>query len=171
MLILPLLLAAAATPEPEMMATQAPPSLIRLAIPLFEIDEQAEYFQVVIEQQIIIRVPARRSTLNNFGAASGNSRSAQPLVWAEKKGPKCINMRDIAGMQATQRDSIDLLTRQNQRLRAELNRGCHAHDFYAGFYMAENKDGRLCAGRDQLHARTGAKCQVSKFRLMVREPR
>jgi hypothetical protein len=37
--------------------------------------------------------------------------------------------------------------------------------------MAGNKDGRLCTGRDQLHARTGAKCQVSKFRLMVREPR
>jgi hypothetical protein len=53
-------------------------------------------------------------------------------------------------MQAVQRDSIDLITRQNQRLRAQLNRGCQALDFYAGFYMKGNKDGRLCEDRDEI---------------------
>src|SRR3546814_5942662 len=72
-----------------------------------------------------------------------------------KKAPKCVAMRDIRGMQAVQRDSIDLITRQNQRLRAQLNRGCRALDFYAGFYMKGNKDGRLCEGRDEIHARSG----------------
>ncbi|WP_227339689.1 MULTISPECIES: hypothetical protein [Sphingopyxis] len=80
-------------------------------------------------------------------------------------------MRNIVGMQAAQRDSIDLITRQKQRLRAHLNRGCRALDFYAGFYMQGNEDGNLCAGRDELHARTGAKCEVDKFRVMVAVPR
>src|SRR3546814_1269102 len=76
-------------------------------------------------------------------------------------------MRNIMGMQAFQRDSIDLITRQRQRLRAQLNRGCRALDFYAGFYMEGSKDGKLCEDRDQIHARTGAKCEIDKFRLMV----
>ena len=66
-----------------------------------------------------------------------------------------------------QRDSIDIITRQKQRLRAQLNRGCRALDFYAGFYMQGSKDGRLCEDRDEIHARTGAKCEIDKFRLMV----
>src|SRR3546814_5850072 len=72
-------------------------------------------------------------------------------------------MRNIVGMQV-QRDSIDLITRQRQRLRAQLNRGCRALDFYAGFYMEGSKDGKLCEDRDQIHARTGAKCEIDKFR-------
>lgn len=140
------------------------------AIP--QIDEGGNQWQVVIEERIIIRVPARRSSLTHFSMpapqAGANSTS---IVWREKKGPKCVTMRDIAGMQTTQRDSIDLITRQNQRLRAQLNRGCRALDFYAGFYMERNDDGRLCEGRDQLHARTGARCEVEKFRLMVPEVR
>src|SRR3546814_7744458 len=79
-----------------------------------------------------------------------------------KKAPKCVAMRDIMGMQAVQRDSIDLITRQNRRLRAQLNRGCRALDFYAGFYMKGNKDGRLCEDRDEIHARTGARCEIGR---------
>jgi hypothetical protein len=76
-------------------------------------------------------------------------------------------MKNIVRMEAVQRDSIDLITRQKQLLRAQLNRGCRALDFYAGFYMKGNKDGQLCEGRDEIHARTGAKCEVDEFRLLV----
>lgn len=132
-------------------------------------DQASSFWQVVIEQQLIIRVPAQRSQLNNFAAGPSPSRRATelPIVWKEKKAPKCVAMRNILGMQAVQRDSIDIITRQKQRLRAQLNRGCRALDFYAGFYMQGSKDGRLCEDRDQIHARTGAKCEIDKFRLMV----
>ncbi|MGR4893034.1 hypothetical protein ACIPPQ_18525 [Sphingopyxis sp. LARHCG72] len=132
-------------------------------------DQASSFWQVVIEQQLIIRVPAQRSQLNNFAAGPSSSRRATelPIVWKEKKAPKCVAMRNILGMQAVQRDSIDIITRQKQRLRAQLNRGCRALDFYAGFYMQGSKDGRLCEDRDQIHARTGAKCEIDKFRLMV----
>src|SRR3546814_3425824 len=92
----------------------------------------------------MLRGPARRSPLTNVSAPPAPQARVRemPTEWKEKKAPKCVAMRNIMGMQAVQRDSIDLITRQNQRLRAQLNRGCRALDFYAGFYMKGNKDGR-----------------------------
>lgn len=145
----------------------APEPLVAISAPMPE--QASSFWQVVIEQQLIIRVPAQRSQLNNFAAGPSTSRRASelPVVWKEKKAPKCVAMRNILGMQAVQRDSIDIITRQKQRLRAQLNRGCRALDFYAGFYMQGSKDGKLCEDRDEIHARTGAKCEIDKFRLMV----
>ena len=132
----------------------APEPLVAISAPTPE--QASSFWQVVIEQQLIIRVPARRSPINNFAAGPGSSgRDTElPVVWKEKKAPKCIAMRNIMGMQAVQRDSIDLITRQKQRLRAQLNRGCRALDFYAGFYMQGSKDGRLCEDRDQIRRST-----------------
>ncbi len=144
-----------------------PEPLVAISAPTPE--QVTSFWQVIIEQQLIIRVPAQRSRLNNFAAEPGPAHRATdvPIVWKEKKAPKCVAMRNIMGMQAVQRDSIDIITRQKQRLRAQLNRGCRALDFYAGFYMQGSKDGQLCEDRDQIHARTGAKCEIDKFRLMV----
>lgn len=129
------------------------------------------FFQLVVEQQLIIRIPARPSSLTNFSATDSIvfERRARPqnIVWRETKAPRCVPMRSLVGIQTVQSDSIDLITRENQRLRAKLNRGCRALDFYSGFYMKAPKDGRLCADRDALQARSGAECQVARFRLMV----
>jgi hypothetical protein len=165
-----LIVAAPAADAPPPVAPPEPMASIMTPMPPAP---SAPYWQVVIEQQLIIRVPARRTPLTNFAASPGVAPQPRqlPVVWREKKGPKCVAMRSIMGMQAVQRDSIDLITRQNQRLRAQLNRGCRALDFYAGFYMQGSKDGRLCVDRDQIHARTGAKCEVDKFRLLVPEAR
>lgn len=150
------------------MSSAPPEPLVAVSIPAPG-DSTASFWQMVIEQRLIIRVPAQRSPLNNFSAAPApQARVRQlPIEWKEKKAPKCVAMRNIAGMQATEHDSIDLITRQRQRLRAELSRGCRGLDFYAGFYMQGTKDGQLCEDRDEIHARTGAKCQIKKFRLMV----
>ncbi|NJS14946.1 MAG: hypothetical protein HC788_10455 [Sphingopyxis sp.] len=131
--------------------------------------EPAGYYQIVVERQLIIRIPARPSSLTSFSAGNRADRQARtiPVVWRETKAPKCVAVRSLLGIQTVQRDSIDLLTRENQRLRAKLKRGCRAADFYSGFYMKASKDGRLCADRDALHARSGAECEVEKFRLMV----
>lgn len=158
----------AAAPAADVAApVAAPEPLVSIAVP--NSDQSSSFWQLVIEQQLIIRVPAQRSQLNSFSAGPMQSKRATelPIVWKEKKAPKCVAMRNIMGMQAVQRDSIDLITRQRQRLRAQLNRGCRALDFYAGFYMQGSKDGKLCEDRDQIHARTGAKCEIDKFRLMV----
>lgn len=171
MLTWTLLLFAAAAPASDAPPPVAPPEPFVAVAPMPEAAAPS-FWQMVIEQQLIIRVPAQRSQLNSFSASPAPERRARelPIVWKEKKAPKCVSMRNIMGMQAAQRDSIDLITRQRQRLRAQLNRGCRALDFYAGFYMEGSKDGQLCEGRDQLHARTGAKCEVEQFRLMVPVP-
>ena len=165
-----LILAAAAAPVDVGGLPPTPPAIVALPSPA---PPPAPYWQMVIEQQLIIRVPARRSPLTNFTAPPPppSRGRTMPIEWKEKKAPKCVAMRDIMGMQAVQRDSIDLITRQNERLRAQLNRGCRALDFYAGFYMKGNKDGRLCEDRDEIHARTGARCEVDKFKRMVAVPR
>lgn len=161
----------ALAPADAPMPPAPPEGIVPVSMP--EPDASSSFWQVVIEQQLIIRVPAQRSSLNNFGSAPiADVRAKQlPMVWKEKKAPKCVAMRNLLGMQAVQRDSIDIITRQKQRLRAQLNRGCRALDFYAGFYMQGTKDGQLCEDRDEIHARTGAKCEIDKFRLMVAVPR
>lgn len=162
-----LLMAAASAPDALPIADMPEP-LVMMVMPDVG-PVPASYMQVIIERRIIIRVPAQRTPLTNFSASPGLSSPTpeMPVVWKETKGPKCVAMSNILGMRAVQRDSIDLMTRQDQRLRAQLNRGCRALDFYSGFYMQKNKDGRLCVDRDSIHARSGAKCEIDKFRILV----
>jgi hypothetical protein len=63
--------------------------------------------------------------------------------------------------------SLDLLTRDGILIRAYLGDGCLSREFYAGAYMERSYDGKLCVNRDILHARTGAKCDIDKFRLLI----
>ena len=72
----------------------APEPLASVAVPTLE--QIAPFWQIVIEEQLIIRVPAQRSQLNNFATGSPQSRRTTeiPLVWKEKKAPKCVPMRD-----------------------------------------------------------------------------
>jgi hypothetical protein len=126
--------------------------------------------QIVVEQGIIIRVPPQRQAATFTASSQTSSRRTpppQPIKWKERDAPKCLAMRDVVAVQVTRKDSIDLLTRERQRLRAQLDGRCRAQDFYSGFYMQRSRDGRLCEDRDILQTRSGLKCEVDKFRLMV----
>ena len=103
-------IAAAAPAGDALSQVAAPEPLVALTAPTPE--QITSFWQVVIEQQLIIRVPAQRSQLNNFAAGPMQSRRVTeiPIVWKEKKAPKCVAMRNIMGMQAVQRDSIDIIT-------------------------------------------------------------
>ncbi len=125
--------------------------------------------QVIIEQQIIIRVPAR-SRITSFSPASPGARgpsSEHSIVWKERDAAKCLPMKSVLGVQVSRDDSIDLLTSERQRLRAKLDDNCRTEDFYSGFYMQKGADGMLCEDRDEIQARSGAKCTIESFRLMV----
>jgi hypothetical protein len=54
-------------------------------------------------------------------------------------------------------------------LRARLDHGCRALDFYSGFYLRPAPDGNICADRDSVRARSGASCEISRFRRLVAE--
>ena len=129
-------------------------------------------FQIVVQQTIIIRVPPQSQPANfNASALQSSGKSPPPQIkWKEKDAPKCLPMRNILAVQVTRKDSIDLITRERQRLRAQLDGRCRGQDFYSGFYMERSADGRLCEDRDILQTRSGLKCEVDKFRLMVAVP-
>jgi hypothetical protein len=116
-----------------------------------------EMAQVVIQRRTIVRIPA----------VFMSTPRATPTVWKEKNAPKCVNMSLLAGLAITRPDSIDLILRGNQRIRARLEKSCPSVDFYSGFYVKPNKDGRICEDRDTIHSRTGGACEIEKFKQLV----
>jgi hypothetical protein len=115
--------------------------------------------QLMIREQIIIRVPAR---IRNDPPPA----TAAPIDWVEGKGPKCVHARDIAGAALLGQDSVDLILRDNSRIRAKLENSCPALDYYYGFYISPNADGRVCVNRDVIRSRMGGKCQIEQFRSL-----
>lgn len=114
--------------------------------------------QLTVREQIIIRVPARP-------APPGERMSG--VQWSETKAsPKCVSLRSIAGATMLSRESVDLILRDNSRVRARLERSCPALSYYHGFYISPDKDGRVCAGRDVIRSRSGGNCKIDRFRIL-----
>lgn len=120
------------------------------------------YAQVTMRQQIIVRVPARPRASRPAG---------RPIEWKEGKGPKCVSARSIAGATLLGRNSVDLIFRDNSRVRAKLEKSCPALDYYHGFYISPNSDGMICADRDAIRSRMGGECEIERFRSLRPEPR
>ena len=121
--------------------------------------EGPAFAQLMIQQRVVIRIPA-----------TAPPAPPEPrLTWRETKGPKCLAMAGLSGAGAAimQPNAIDLFLRNGTRFRARLNNDCPAMDFYSGFYLTPNADGRICVGRDMIHARTGGQCNIEKFRTLV----
>lgn len=126
-----------------------------------------EAAQVRIEQRVIWRVsplpgPARES----MTAIAPTAPSAPRMV--ERKMGDCIPMNWIAGGQPQGGSRLLLFLRDRRLVAANLEKACSARDFYRGFYIDKpNADGKLCADRDRILARSGARCEISSFRLLV----
>lgn len=123
------------------------------------------YAQVTVREHIIIRVPVRRAP--RAPAAESYSAPAAPLRWRERGGPDCLPLKALAGADALERDRVDFILRDGTRMRARLERSCPALDFYSGFYIRPTKDGRICADRDSIRARSGGECGITAFRKLV----
>ena len=123
--------------------------------------------QVRIEQHIIWRItpipgPAREA----MTALAPTAPSAPRLT--ERKMGDCVPMNWIAGGQPQGNSRLLLFLRDRRLVAANLEKACSARDFYSGFYVDKpNADGKLCADRDRILARSGARCQISSFRLLV----
>lgn len=68
-------------------------------------------------------------------------------------------------------NSVDLILRDNSRVRARLDRRCPALDYYRGFYIDTTADGRICADRDTIRSRAGGECRIDQFRRLSPERR
>ena len=123
-----------------------------------------EFGQVRVDQRIIIRLPSPGSAPVAVGA---QRQSIAKLKYKEKKIGKCLWVDRLGASRPGPDRTLDLLTRDGLLIRAYLGEGCLAREFYAGAYMERSYDGKLCVDRDLLHARTGAKCEIDKFRLLI----
>jgi hypothetical protein len=118
--------------------------------------------QLTIRERVIVRVP--RMPVGPVRAA------LPPVTWKEKGGPKCVAVADLAGALVTQPDAVDLVLVGGKRLRAKLDGECRPLDFYSGFYLKPSSDGKVCADRDAIRARSGATCPISRFRTLKPQP-
>lgn len=125
---------------------------------------KTEFGQVRVDQRIIIRLP---SPVSAPAAVGAQRQSIAKLQYKEKKIGKCLWVDRLGGSRPGPDRTLDLLTRDGILIRAYLGDGCLAREFYAGAYMERSLDGKLCVDRDVLHARTGAKCDIDKFRLLI----
>lgn len=113
---------------------------------------------IIRQQQIIIRVPAGIRRVTPAG---------QSLIrWQEGRGPRCVAAGRIVGASRMGQESVDLIFRDNSRVRARLERRCPALDFYRGFYVNATEDGRICAERDSIRSRSGGACEIDQFRTL-----
>jgi hypothetical protein len=130
--------------------------------PIIRID--TVFYQVRIDQRVIVRLPSQPAAAP---ATALKKSSAVPVRYKEQKIGKCLWIDKLAGSRIGTKQSLELLTRDGVLIRAYLGDGCLAREFYAGAYMERPYDGKLCVDRDLLHARTGAKCEVDRFRLLI----
>lgn len=115
----------------------------------------------VRHRQIIVRVPS--------GVREVAPAGASLMKWREGRGPDCIAATRLIGATLLRANSVDLILRDNSRVRARLQRSCPALDYYRGFYINATEDGRICADRDSIRSRAGGECQIDQFRSLSPE--
>ena len=132
---------------------------------LAESFQPGEAGQVRIEQHIIWRIAPMPGPSRQALAAIAPQ---QPSRMLERRMDNCLPMSLIAGGRAQAGSRLLLFLRDCRLVAADLEKACSARDFYSGFYVDKpNSDGRLCADRDRILARSGARCEISRFRLLV----
>lgn len=120
-----------------------------------------DWHQIQSNQRVIIRIPPK--------PVPGSSKSSKAVRYKEEKIGKCLLMDRLVGSRPGPKESLEILTRDGNLIRAYLGDGCLAREFYAGAYVERSADGKICIDRDLLHARTGAQCEIDKFRLLIPE--
>ena len=115
----------------------------------------------VQHRQIVIRVPSGIRAVAPAGASL--------IKWRESRGPDCIVATQLIGATLLRQNSVDLILRDNSRVRARLQRSCPALDYYRGFYINATEDGRICADRDSIRSRAGGECEIDAFRSLSPE--
>lgn len=125
-------------------------------------------FQVRIEQRVIVRIAPRSATpRQSLTAELAPAEQSTPSRLVEKRMDDCLKVSDIAGVQTTRDDRLLLYLRDRRLVSAKLEKSCRARDFYSGFYVERNKDGKLCRKRDKLLSRSGANCEIDRLRQLV----
>ena len=122
--------------------------------------------QVRIERRVTVRISPQSLAPRQSMMAELPQQPAPPRM-IERKMEDCLSVTNIAGVQTSGSDKLILYLRDRRMVSAQLERSCRARDFYSGFYLEKNDDGRLCVKRDKLQSRSGANCEVERLRQLV----
>ncbi len=144
----------------------ASPILPSAANPLNALHDSNTVRQVRIEQRVTVRIsPARPSERSQLLAQA--PQQGLSTRFEERKMDKCLPLDRIAGVQTGSGNRLLLFLRDRRIISINLEKTCLAREFYSGFYVDKNEDGKLCVSRDRLQSRSGAKCQVARMRRLV----
>lgn len=111
--------------------------------------------QLTVHERIVVRVQKMAPVA-----------APRPVQWKERKGPKCVLPGDLAGVLINQPGSVDMVMYGGRWLRARLDGQCRTLNFYSGIYLKPGPDGRVCADRDVIRARSGATCGIAAFKML-----
>lgn len=112
--------------------------------------------RLIVHDEVIVRVPIAPRPL------------MPEIEWVEHKGPKCIPVGSIRWALLSGPSQVDFILANRTRVRAQLDEGCPALDFYGSAYV-EPSDDRLCARRDAIHSRIGGSCTIERFKQLIPE--
>ncbi|MEQ8411438.1 MAG: hypothetical protein RIB52_07775 [Erythrobacter sp.] len=153
--------------EPEHASPRAiPPEPLPDAAPLSAFRERQVARQVRIEQRVVIRISPQRGAARQQLLAT-LPRKELETRYEERKMGECLPIERIAGVQTGSGNRLLLFLKDKRIVTVNLEKTCHARDFYSGFYVEKNEDGKLCVDRDRIKSRTGVKCEVERMRRLV----
>jgi hypothetical protein len=113
----------------------------------------------IFRERIVIRIPRLPFPTRR--------RPAEVTAWDEHKAPKCVAAATLASASISASGDVDLIVTDGRRLRAKLDDDCPTLNFYNGFYLKRADDGMVCAKRDALRSRSGARCEIDRFRVLT----
>lgn len=155
---------APSAPQCDAVAAQAGPQ--ERINPLSAMQGSATARQIRIEQRVVVRISPQPSAARQNLLAELPQRELSQR-FEERGKEKCVALQGIAGVQTGSGNRLVLFLRDRRMISVNLEKACRARDFYSGFYVEKNKDGRLCVERDKLQSRTGASCEVETMRQLV----
>lgn len=125
--------------------------------------------QVRIEQRVTIRISPRPAPMPLAAMAGSEARDRDmgtPRIIERKMG-KCVPLNSVLGVQSGGGNKLVLFLRGQRLVSATLEKACQGRDYYSGFLVSQHSDGQLCVDRDELLARSGAKCKVQGYREIM----
>ena len=123
--------------------------------------------QVRIEQRVTIRISPRPAPMPLAAMAGSEPRDLRAPRVIERKMGKCVPLNALLGVQSGGGNKLVLFMRGQRLISATLEKACQGRDYYSGFLVSQHSDGQLCVNRDELLARSGAKCKVQGYREMM----
>lgn len=123
--------------------------------------------QVRIEQRVTIRISPRPAPMPLAAMTDDESRDLRAPRVIERKMGKCVPLNSVLGVQSAGGNKLVLFLRGQRLVSATLEKACQGRDYYSGFLVSQHSDGQLCVDRDELLARSGAKCKVHGYREMM----